>query len=100
MPVTEIKKDIYWVGVVDWNIHDFHGYSKSPQGTTYNAYLVVDDKVTLFDSVPAKFQMDLYHQIRPVPLTTISTPSAGATIPFSVGPGPAAPPENPIAWRS
>ena len=24
MPVTEIKKDIYWVGIVDWNIHDFH----------------------------------------------------------------------------
>ena len=66
MPVTEIKKDIYWVGVVDWNIHDFHGYSKSPQGTTYNAYLVVDDKITLFDSVPAKFQMDLYHQIRSI----------------------------------
>ncbi len=66
MPVTEIKKDIYWVGVVDWNIHDFHGYSKSPQGTTYNAYLVIDDKITLFDSVPAKFQMDLYHQIRSI----------------------------------
>ena len=50
MPVTEIKKDIYWVGVVDWNIHDFHGYSRSPQGTTYNAYLVMDEKITLFDS--------------------------------------------------
>ncbi|KAF5050848.1 Rubredoxin-oxygen oxidoreductase [anaerobic digester metagenome] len=66
MPVTEIKKDIYWVGVVDWNIHDFHGYSRSPQGTTYNAYLVMDEKITLFDSVPAKYQMDLYHQIRSI----------------------------------
>lgn len=72
MPVTEIKKDIYWVGVVDWNIHDFHGYSRSPQGTTYNAYLVIDEKITLFDSVPAKFQMDLYHQIRSlIPLEKI-----------------------------
>lgn len=60
MPVTEIKKDIYWVGVVDWNIHDFHGYSRSPQGTTYNAYLVMDEKITLFDSVPAKFQTNLF----------------------------------------
>ncbi|MDY0275165.1 MAG: FprA family A-type flavoprotein [Desulfomicrobium sp.] len=72
MPVVEIKKDIYWVGVVDWNIHDFHGYSRSPQGTTYNAYLVMDDKITLFDSVPAPFQMDLYHQIRSlIPLEKI-----------------------------
>lgn len=72
MPVVEIKKDIYWVGVVDWNIHDFHGYSRSPQGTTYNAYLVLDDKITLFDSVPAHFQMDLYHQIRSlIPLDKI-----------------------------
>lgn len=66
MPVTEIKKNIYWVGVVDWNLHDFHGYSRAPQGTTYNAFLVLDDKITLFDSVPAKFQMDLYHQIRSI----------------------------------
>ncbi len=66
MAAVEIKKDIYWVGVVDWNIHDFHGYAQSPQGTTYNAYLVIDDKITLFDSVPAKFQMDLYHQIRSI----------------------------------
>jgi flavorubredoxin len=57
---------------VDWNIQDFHGYSKSPQGTTYNAYLVMDDKITLFDSVPAAFQMDLYHQIRSlIPLEKI-----------------------------
>ncbi|NCD24831.1 MAG: FprA family A-type flavoprotein [Deltaproteobacteria bacterium] len=72
MSATEIKKGIYWVGIVDWNLHDFHGYSQASQGTTYNAYLVVDDKITLFDSVPAKFQMDLYHQIRPiVPLEKI-----------------------------
>lgn len=72
MPATEIKKGIYWVGVVDWNLHDFHGYSQAAQGTTYNAYLVIDDKITLFDSVPAKFQLDLYHQIRSiVPLEKI-----------------------------
>ncbi|EKD41124.1 MAG: hypothetical protein ACD_74C00016G0001, partial [uncultured bacterium] len=25
MAAIEIKKDIYWVGAVDWNIRDFHG---------------------------------------------------------------------------
>jgi flavorubredoxin len=51
MKPVEIKKDIFWVGVVDWNSRDFHGYSLSPSGTTYNAFLVKDEKVTLFDTV-------------------------------------------------
>jgi len=38
MEIVELKKGIYWVGAVDWNIRDFHGYS-TPSGTTYNAYL-------------------------------------------------------------
>jgi flavorubredoxin len=53
MQAVEIKKDIFWVGSVDWNLRDFHGYSVARQGTTYNAYLVKDEKLTLFDLVPA-----------------------------------------------
>ncbi len=49
----EIKKDIYWVGAVDYNNRDFHGYSVSPKGSTYNAYLVKDEKTVLFDTVSA-----------------------------------------------
>lgn len=63
MSVIEIKKDIYWVGIVDWNLHDFHGYSQTKEGTTYNAYLVLDEKITLFDTVPEKFKHELVHQI-------------------------------------
>ena len=51
MKPVEIKKDIFWVGAVDWNSRDFHGYSLSPRGTTYNSFLVLDEKVTLFDTV-------------------------------------------------
>ncbi|MBI4766160.1 MAG: flavodoxin domain-containing protein [Deltaproteobacteria bacterium] len=54
MKPIEIVKGIYWVGAVDWNIRDFHGYS-TPQGTTYNAYLILDDKVTLIDTVKKEF---------------------------------------------
>lgn len=49
-PVT-LKKDIYWVGAVDYNLRNFHHYSRSPLGSTYNAYLVLDDKNVLFDTV-------------------------------------------------
>jgi len=35
MKTVEIKPDIYWVGVIDWAVRDFHGYV-TPYGTTYN----------------------------------------------------------------
>jgi flavorubredoxin len=47
---VEIKPDIYWVGGIDWGIRNFHGYSTN-RGTTYNAYLIVDRKITLVDTV-------------------------------------------------
>jgi flavorubredoxin len=62
MQQTEIMKDIYWVGAVDWNIRDFHGYS-TPKGTTYNAFLVLDEKVALFDTVKKGFKDDLMRHI-------------------------------------
>ncbi len=50
MKFQEIKKGIYWVGAIDWDIRNFHGY-QTEQGTSYNAYLIIDDKVTLIDTV-------------------------------------------------
>ncbi len=55
MQALEIKKDIYWVGAVDFGSHDFHGYTISPKGTTYNAYLIKDEKNVLFDTVKEPF---------------------------------------------
>ena len=54
MKAVEIKPDIYWVGVIDWAIRDFHGYV-TPNGTTYNNYLALDDEITLFDTVKHDF---------------------------------------------
>jgi len=51
MPALKIKDSIYWVGVVDWSLRNFHGYSLARKGTTYNAYLVKDKKTTLIDTV-------------------------------------------------
>jgi flavorubredoxin len=65
MSAIEIKKDIYWVGTIDWNVRDFHGYS-TKKGTTYNSYLVMDDKITLFDTVKKGFRSSLLHKIREI----------------------------------
>lgn len=62
MHTVEIKKDIHWVGAVDWNIRDFHGYS-TEKGTTYNSYLALDEKITLFDTVKEEFKGDLMRNI-------------------------------------
>ena len=50
MRPMQIAEGIYSVGAVDWNISDFHGYS-TDMGTTYNAFLILDDKITLVDAV-------------------------------------------------
>lgn len=52
MDAKEIKPSIYWVGVKDWNLTEFHGYS-TPHGSTYNSYLILDEKITLVDGVKA-----------------------------------------------
>ena len=65
MKVPEIKKDIFWVGAVDWNIRDFHGYS-TYNGSTYNAYIMKDEKTVLFDTVKHPLRSNLLHHIRSV----------------------------------
>lgn len=53
MRPVEICQDVYWVGAVDWECRNFHGYMTAPTGTTYNAFLIKDEKIALFDSVKA-----------------------------------------------
>jgi flavorubredoxin len=62
MGPIEIAAGVYDVGVNDWNIKDFHGYS-TPYGTSYNAFLIVDDKVTLIDTVKSEFADMLFYNI-------------------------------------
>jgi len=62
MKPMEIAPGIYDVGVYDWNIRDFHGYS-THQGTTYNSFLVVDDRVALIDTVKQPFADQLLANI-------------------------------------
>ncbi len=65
MKAVEIKKGIYWVGAIDWNLRNFHGYTTS-RGSTYNAYLIVDDTITLVDTVKKGFEEEMLSRIASV----------------------------------
>jgi flavorubredoxin len=62
---VEIKPNVFWVGALDWEIRDFHGYS-TYKGSTYNAYLIKDEKITLVDTVRRGFSGELLERIREV----------------------------------
>jgi flavorubredoxin len=65
--VQELTKGVYWVGVVDWGIRHFHGFELSThRGTTYNSYLILDEKKVLVDAVWDPFQDRLLENIRQV----------------------------------
>lgn len=65
MKPVEIKPGIYWVGAKDWNVRDFHGY-KTQRGTSYNAYLVVDEKITLIDTVKETHKDEMMSRIKSI----------------------------------
>jgi len=60
---VEIKPDIYWVGAIDWAVRDFHGYV-TPDGTTYNNYLIMDEQITLIDTVKSDFSRHTIDNIK------------------------------------
>lgn len=64
MSKVEIKNNIFWVGAIDWNVRNFHGHTYTTQrGTTYNAYLIVDDRIALVDAVYGPFASELIARI-------------------------------------
>ncbi|MFZ3056420.1 MAG: FprA family A-type flavoprotein, partial [Smithella sp.] len=62
---VKVTDNVYWVGAIDWTIRDFHGYT-TPHGSTYNAYLVMADDITLIDTVKAPFMGEMLARIRSV----------------------------------
>ncbi|HIH69154.1 FprA family A-type flavoprotein [Methermicoccus shengliensis] len=61
----KIKENIYWVGAIDWEERDFHNF-EIVRGATYNAYLIIDDKITLVDTVKHKFFHEMVERIREI----------------------------------
>jgi len=67
LPPVKVLENIYWVGAVDWNIRHFHGFTYSThRGTTYNAYLIVDKKIALVDTVQHLFAGEMIERIKEV----------------------------------
>jgi len=65
--VTELTEGVYWVGAVDWALRQFHGHELSThRGSSYNSYLIVDEKTVLVDTVWGPFQDQLIENIREV----------------------------------
>lgn len=64
MAKVELMRGVYWVGAIDWNLRHFHGFSYSiHRGTTYNSYLVVDEKIALVDCVYHPFSGEMVREI-------------------------------------
>jgi len=67
LPPIKVLENIFWVGVVDWNKRHFHGFTYSTQrGTTYNAYLIIDRKIALVDTVPYPFASEMIEKIKAI----------------------------------
>ncbi|MDP6543592.1 MAG: FprA family A-type flavoprotein [Phycisphaerae bacterium] len=62
---VKIFDDVYWVGAIDWDVRHFHGYLTS-RGTTYNAFLIMADKITLIDTVKASSADEMFARIASV----------------------------------
>ncbi len=65
MKAMRIAEGVYWVGAIDWNLRNFHGY-ETEKGSTYNAYLVVDEKIALIDTVKEPFKEEMLARIASV----------------------------------
>ncbi|MFA5055628.1 MAG: flavodoxin domain-containing protein [Dehalococcoidia bacterium] len=65
MTKVQLAQGVYWVGAIDWNVRNFHGYS-THLGTTYNAYLIIDEKVALIDTVKAPFYDEMAARVREI----------------------------------
>jgi anaerobic nitric oxide reductase flavorubredoxin len=61
----KIKENITWVGKIDWEIRKFHGEEYSThRGSSYNSYLVKDEKTALIDTVWSPFAKEFVQNLK------------------------------------
>ncbi|MFA5393520.1 MAG: FprA family A-type flavoprotein [Candidatus Ratteibacteria bacterium] len=58
-----IGEGIYWIGAIDWNLREFHGY-RTGRGSTYNSYLILDEKKCVVDTVKTPFTSEFIAKIK------------------------------------
>jgi flavorubredoxin len=60
-----IKANTYWVGKTDWELLKFHGNEYSTHnGSTYNSYLIQEEKTVLIDTVWAPFADEFVNNLK------------------------------------
>ena len=60
-----VKNNILWVGQRDWEVRDFHGTEyKTLRGSSYNSYLIREEKNVLIDTVDHKFSREFVQNLR------------------------------------
>jgi flavorubredoxin len=65
--VAEISKNVYWIGIRDWNRRIFDALIPLPKGTTYNSYLIIgSEKKALIDTANPGFEKEWEEKIRKV----------------------------------
>jgi anaerobic nitric oxide reductase flavorubredoxin len=59
-----IKNNVSWVGKIDWELRKFHGDEYSThRGSSYNSYLVEEEKVALIDTVWIPFAKEFVENL-------------------------------------
>jgi flavorubredoxin len=60
----KVVNNVYWVGKIDWELRKFHGDEYSAhRGSTYNSYLIKEEKVALIDTVWAPFSKEFVENL-------------------------------------
>lgn len=60
----KVKNNVYWLGKVDWELRRFHGDEYSTHnGSTYNSYLIKEEKNILIDTVWIPFAAEFVHNL-------------------------------------
>jgi flavorubredoxin len=60
----KVKNNVYWVGKVDWELQKFHGDEYSTdRGSTYNSYLIKEEKIVLIDTVWKPFSKEFVENL-------------------------------------
>ena len=66
MAVEQLKESIYWIGVKDPELRIFDIIMETKKGTTYNSYLINDEKVAIFDIVKNGFYNEFKENIKSI----------------------------------
>ena len=74
--VTNIHEDLYWLGGSDRQLAKFENVFPIPRGVSYNAYLVLDEKTVLFDTVDRAVQHQFFENLE----YALAGPEAGLCV--------------------